>query len=35
MENPKVIHFTKGGTWHETWEGDYGDEWIKVYESLK
>ncbi len=35
MENPKVVHFTNGGPWHETWKGYYGDEWIKVYESLK
>lgn len=34
MENPKAIHFTNGGPWHETWEGDYEDEWIKVYDEL-
>lgn len=34
MENPKAIHFTNGGPWHETWNGDYGDEWIKVYDEL-
>jgi hypothetical protein len=35
MENPKVVHFTNGGPWHETWEGDYGDDWIKVYNEIK
>lgn len=35
MENPKVIHFTNGGPWHETWEGKYGELWINEYESLK
>ena len=34
MENPKAIHFTNGGPWHETGEGDYGDDWIKVYDEL-
>lgn len=34
MENPKAIHFTNGGPWYETWNGDYGDEWIKVYDEL-
>lgn len=34
MENPKAIHFTNGGPWHETWKGDYGNEWIKVYDEL-
>ena len=35
MENPKVVHFTNGGPWHETWEGDYGNEWLKVYNEIK
>ncbi len=34
MENPKVIHFTNGGPWHETWEGDYGNEWLEVYDEI-
>ena len=32
--DPKVIHYTRGGPWHETWDGDYGDTWIKQYEDL-
>ena len=34
IENPKVIHFTNGGPWHETWSGDYSEEWIKVYDEI-
>ena len=34
IENPKVIHFTNGGPWHETWDGDYKNKWIKQYEEL-
>ena len=32
--DPKVIHYTRGGPWHETWDGDYGDMWIKQYDDL-
>ena len=32
--NPKVIHYTRGGPWHETWIGDYKNKWIKQYEEL-
>lgn len=34
MENPKVVHFTNGGPWHETWKGNYGEKWIKVYDEI-
>ena len=30
----KVIHFTNGGPWHETWDGDYKENWLKVYNEL-
>ena len=30
----KVIHYTNGGPWHETWEGSYRENWIKVFEKL-
>tara|TARA_R100000030_G_scaffold95763_1_gene83420 strand:- start:64 stop:753 length:690 start_codon:yes stop_codon:yes gene_type:complete len=33
-DNPKAIHFTNGGPWHETWSGDYSEEWIKVYDEI-
>ena len=32
--NPKVIHFTNGGPWHETWNGDYDDKWVGVYNEI-
>ena len=32
--NPKVIHFTNGGPWHETWHGDYSDKWVEVYNEI-
>ena len=32
--NPKAIHFTNGGPWHDTWEGDYRHNWINQYEML-
>ena len=32
--NPKVIHFTNGGPWHETWNGDYSEKWIEVYNEI-
>ena len=35
IENPKVIHFTNGGPWHESWKGEYGDKWINQYVGLK
>ena len=31
IENPKVIHFTNGGPWHETWKGAYGNKWVPEY----
>lgn len=33
--NPKAIHFTNGGPWHETWEGEYSKNWIDVYNSIE
>ena len=35
IDSPKVVHFTNGGPWHETWSGDYGDKWVSEYEELK
>ena len=32
--NPKVIHYTRGGPWHETWSGDYKENWINIYKEL-
>jgi len=32
--NPKVIHFTNGGPWHETWDGDFKQEWLEIYNKL-
>ena len=32
--NPKAIHFTNGGPWHETWDGDYSEKWISVYNEV-
>ncbi len=32
--DPKVIHYTRGGPWHETWIGDYGQHWIKYYNKI-
>jgi len=34
IDNPKVVHFTNGGPWHETWKGDYGDLWLDTYDKL-
>lgn len=33
-KNPKVIHYTNGGPWHLTWNGDYSDNWLKIFKSL-
>lgn len=32
--NPKVIHFTNGGPWHLTWNGDYSEQWLKVFDTV-
>ena len=32
--NPKAIHFTNGGPWHDTWKGDYKLNWMNQYEML-
>lgn len=34
LKDPKVVHFTNGGPWHETWQGDYGEMWISQYENI-
>lgn len=33
-EDHKVIHYTNGGPWHETWDGLYRENWIKVFNTL-
>ena len=32
--DPKVIHFTNGGPWHKTWDGNYKENWINLYNEL-
>tara|TARA_Y100000592_G_C5464224_1_gene315772 strand:+ start:929 stop:1636 length:708 start_codon:yes stop_codon:yes gene_type:complete len=32
--DPKVIHYTRGGPWHETWNGNYKNKWIQTYNKL-
>jgi len=32
--DPKVIHYTRGGPWHETWDGHYKEQWVKTYNKL-
>jgi|TARA_R100000353_G_scaffold155746_1_gene114690 lipopolysaccharide biosynthesis glycosyltransferase len=32
--DPKVIHYTRGGPWHETWDGHYKEQWIQTYNKL-
>ena len=32
--NPKAIHFTDGGPWHKTWDGDYRANWENIYNTL-
>ena len=34
IDYPKVIHFTNGGPWHKTWDGDYSELWVKEYNDL-
>jgi len=31
---PKAIHYTNGGPWHNTWDGDYSNNWLNTYRSL-
>ena len=31
---PKVIHFTNGGPWHSTWNGDFKENWLRVFNML-
>lgn len=31
---PKAIHFTNGGPWHNTWDGDYKNFWNTIYSKL-
>jgi len=31
---PKAIHFTNGGPWHNTWDGDYKEFWNIIYKKL-
>lgn len=32
--DPKVIHFTNGGPWHNTWDGDYREKWTAIFNKL-
>ena len=32
--NPKAIHYTRGGPWHTTWNGQYKDKWVETYNKL-
>ncbi len=32
--NPKAIHFTNGGPWHSSWDGDYKQIWLNQYNTL-
>lgn len=32
--SPKAIHFTDGGPWHKTWDGDYRSNWENIYNRL-
>lgn len=32
--DPKAIHFTNGGPWHNTWNGDYKVNWMNQYNLL-
>ena len=32
--DPKAIHFTNGGPWHSTWNGDYREDWTNQYQEL-
>ncbi len=34
IDNPKVIHYTNGGPWYKTWDGDYRKNWIDIYDTL-
>jgi len=34
IDDPKVIHYTNGGPWHDTWDGDYRNNWEKQYREL-
>ena len=34
MDNPKVIHYTNGGPWYKTWDGEYRKNWIDIYNTL-
>lgn len=34
MDNPKVIHYTNGGPWYKTWDGEYRKNWIDIYDTL-
>ena len=31
---PKAIHYTNGGPWHSTWDGDYRANWENTYSTL-
>jgi hypothetical protein len=34
IDNPKAIHYTNGGPWHDTWDGEYRGNWEKQYKEL-
>jgi lipopolysaccharide biosynthesis glycosyltransferase len=31
---PKVIHYTNGGPWYKTWDGDFRTNWTDIYDSI-
>ena len=34
IDNPKAIHYTNGGPWYKTWDGEYRKYWIVIYDTL-
>jgi len=34
IDNPKAIHYTNGGPWYKTWDGDYRKNWTDTYDTL-
>lgn len=31
---PEVIHYTNGGPWHETWDGDFKENWLTYFNRI-
>ena len=34
IHNPKAIHYTNGGPWYKTWDGEYRKNWTDIYDTL-